>query len=196
MIIIVSANDNKKFGGITLMGTKSGGSKSSKKSAVKTVSGKKLPRRPKQKSPEEQLRDEIWAMTLTLNADSLKKLLQDAAILAHNERVLDDYHSSRGLREEKGRQVRQVLADIEEGRDDSYFIVILNSYRNFLSREEMTRLVKLCHSAENARDAAERLYVWIERDRRDIRKNSEIDDPGDPSLPALWKKVIDSYDLK
>ncbi|HQF10428.1 MAG TPA: hypothetical protein PLM53_19740 [Spirochaetota bacterium] len=174
------------------MGAKSGGSKSSKKSGGKTGSGKKLPPKPKRKSPEEQLRDEIWAMTLTLSADSLKKLLQDAAILAHNERVLHDYNANKGQR---GQQAGRILAAVEEGRDDSYFIIILNNYRNFLSREEMTRLVKLCHSAENARDAAERLYVWIERDRRDIRKNSEIDDPGDPSLPALWKQVIESYDL-
>ena len=136
------------------MGAKSGGSKSTKKSGRKTTAGKKLPRRPKQKSPEEQLRDEIWAMTLTLNADSLKKLLQDAAILAHNERVLDDYNANKGQQKQQGRRGQSVLADIEEGRDDSYFIVILNSYRNFLSREDRLAILRLCHSAENERDAA------------------------------------------
>lgn len=186
-----------------LMGVKSAGSKigkTGKKTAGKTSAGKakagpgtRLPRTPKGKSPEEQLRDEIWAMTLTLNADSLKQLLQDAAILAHNERVLNDYNRNREAR--PGRPGREVLADIEEGRDDSYFIVILNSYRNFLSSQEMTRLIKLCHGADNARDAAERLYAWIERDRRDIRKNSKISDPDDPCLPALWKKIVDGYEL-
>jgi hypothetical protein len=60
----------------------------------------------------------------------------------------------------------------------------------------MRKLIKLCRSAETARDASMRLYSWIERERRDIRKNSKIADEKDPSLPALWEKVIGGYDLK
>lgn len=188
------------------MAIKSAGPKSSKKSRTaapkkavqkkKTSSAKKLPAKSRQGSLEDQLRDEIRVMTLTLGADSLKKLLQDAAILAHNERVLEDYNASRVRGEKAAPRGRAVLAEVEEGRDGTYYIVILNSYRNFLSLEEMRKLVALCRSAENARDAANRLYAWIERDRRDIRKNSKIYDPDDPSLPALWEKVIDGYDLK
>ncbi|MBN1496367.1 MAG: hypothetical protein JXA07_06335 [Spirochaetes bacterium] len=186
------------------MGTKSGGSKASKKpkaagagktAVKKSSSAKRLPAKPKKKSLEEQLRDEIRAMTLTLTADSLKKLMQDAAILAHNERVLADYKDSRRPAAARGR-TGTVLAEIEKGRDETYYIIILNNYRNFLSLDEMRKLVALCRGADNARDAAARLYAWIERDRRDIRKNSKIFEPDHPALPALWEKIIAGYDLK
>lgn len=184
------------------MAMKSAGPKSLKKpkktaakktAAKKSSPGKKLPAKTKQKSLEEQLRNEIRAMTLTLDANSLKKLLQDATILAHNERVFNDFNVNKG---QAGQRGHSVLAEVEEGRDGTYYIIILNSYRNFLSLEEMRRLVKLCRSAEDARDAANRLYAWVATDRRDIRKNSKIADQDDPSLPALWEKVVRGYDLK
>lgn len=182
---------------------KSVGPKSKKKPGVaaqkkaapkKSSPAKRIPAQPKQKSLEAQLRNEIRAMTLTLGAESLKKLLQDAAILAHNERVLSDYSAGGGGR--AATRGRSVLAEVEEGRDGTYFIVILNSYRNFLSLDEMRKLITLCHSAGDARDAKNRLYAWIERDRRDIRKNSKVFDPDDPSLIALWEKVVREYELQ
>jgi hypothetical protein len=182
-----------------IMGMKSTGKKSSNKAAVKKTavkkkaSAKKLPSKPKQKSLADQLRDQIRVLSLTLDETSLKKLLQDALVLAHNERVLDDFNANTGR---TGRPGASVLADIEEGRDGTYFIIILKSYRNFLSLDEMRKLIKLCRGAETARDGSLRLFAWIERERRDIKKNSKIADEGDPSLPALWEKVIGGYDLK
>jgi hypothetical protein len=136
---------------------------------------------------------QINAMAMTLDEDSLRNLLQDAAILAHNERVLKDFNIQKG---KAGPRPPMIRAAIEEGKDGTYFIIILNNYRNFLSLEEMRGLVKLCHSAVNVRDAAHRLYAWIESDRRDIRKNSKIYDHTDPSLPDLWEKVVSSYTNK
>ncbi len=184
------------------MGTKPAGSKSAKKAkkpaakktaVKKSTATRKLSGKPKRKTLQQELLDQVWAMAITLDVESLKKLLQDAAILAHNERVIRDYTTQKG---QAGPQVQAVTAAIEEGTDGTYFIIILNNYRNFLSLEEMKKLVKLCHGAANGRDAALRLYAWIERDRRDIRKNSKIYDHDHPSLPALWEKVINAYELK
>lgn len=176
-----------------------GSSKKSKKSTTKksapkmSSSAKKLPAKPQKKSLEEQLRNEIRAMTRTLGAESLKKLLQDATILAHNERVLKDFNANSRPAAPRG---QAVLAEVEEGRDGSYYIIILNSYRNFLSLDEMRKLVALCRKAGDARDAANRLYAWVETVRSDIKKNSMIADADDPSLPALWKIVVSGYALK
>jgi hypothetical protein len=81
-------------------------------------------------------------------------------------------------------------------KDGTCYIIILNSYRNFLSLDEMRKLVALCRKAGDARDASNRLYIWVETDRRDIKKNSIIADEDAPSLPALWKIVVSGYDLK
>jgi hypothetical protein len=145
------------------------------------------------KTLRDDLVAQIHAMALTLDEDSLKSLLQDAAILAHNERVLRDYVV---VKEKAGPRPPKVRAAIEEGRDGTYFVIVLNNYRNIMSMNEMRRLVRLCHGALNAGDGARMLYAWIERDRRDIKKNSKIADHTDPSLPDLWEKIVSSYTLK
>jgi hypothetical protein len=183
------------------MGTKPAGSKSrkvnkqaaKKTGAKKPAAAKKVSGKSKQKPLKEELLDQIWAMALTLDEESLKKLLQDAAILAHNERVIKDFTARKG---QAGPQIKAVTAAVEEGTDGTYFIIILNNYRNFLSLDEMRDLVKRCHAAANKRDATLRLFAWIERDRSDIKKNSKIADEDDPCLAALWEKVINTYDLK
>ena len=184
------------------MAKKTIGAKSSKPKK-KSASGKSKPAPSKSRNKGraagkgKTLRDElvaqIHAMALTLDEDSLRNLMQDAAILAHNERVLRDFTVQK---EKAGPRPTAVRAAIEEGRDGTYFIIVLNNYRNIMSMDEMRRLVKLCHSAVNAGDAARRLYAWIERDRRDIKKNSKIADHTDPSLPDLWEKIVSSYTYK
>ena len=184
------------------MAKKSAGSKSSnplkksapaKKESVKSKARNKGRATGKGKALRDELVAQIHAMALTLDEDSLRNLLQDAAILAHNERVLRDFNVQK---EKAGPRRPMVRAGVEEGRDGTYFIIILNNYRNIMSMEEMRGLVKLCRSAANAGDAARRLYAWIERDRRDIKKNSKIADHTDPSLPDLWKKVVSTYTIK
>ena len=184
------------------MAKKTVGGKSSK-SVKKSASGKSKPASSKAGNKKraagkgKTLRDElvaqIHAMALTLDEDSLRNLLQDAAILAHNERVLRDYTIKK---EKAGPRPAAVRTAIEEGRDGTYFIIVLNNYRNIMSMNEMRNLVKLCHGAADANDGARRLYAWIERDRRDIKKNSKIADHTDPSLPALWEMVVNTYTSK
>jgi hypothetical protein len=181
------------------MAKKTSGAKSSKP-LKRSGSGKSKPAQSKARKKRsaagkgKTLRDDlvaqIHAMALTLDEESLKNLMQDAAILAHNERVLRDFIVQK---EKAGPRPTMVRAAVEEGRDGTYFIIILNNYRNTMSMDEMRGLVKLCHSAVNAKDAARRLYAWIERDRRDIKKNSKIADHTDPSLPELWEKVVNTY---
>lgn len=171
-------------------------SKSSK--PKKKIQKKKAAQKPKAKSGKpagaakgirQQMIDQIYAMALTLEEDSLKKLLQDAAILAHNERVLSDFM---GSMVKPRPSATKVLADIEEGTDGTYFIVIIKNYRHIFSLEEMRNLVKACHAA-NKLEAGPRLFNWMERWRRDILNNSKIADNHDLSLPALWEKVVSTY---
>ncbi|MBN2160798.1 MAG: hypothetical protein JW807_15525 [Spirochaetes bacterium] len=143
------------------------------------------------KGLRDQMIKQIHAMALTLEEDSLKKLLQDAAILAHNERVLSDFIESKN---KPRAEAPRVFADIEEGTDGTYFIVILKGYRHIFSLEEMRNLVKACHAAEGAPlEAGPRLFNWMERWRRDILHNSKIADNHDQALRALWEKIVNTY---
>jgi hypothetical protein len=175
--------------------TKAPGKKSAvlKKPAVKAKQQVPKPASGKAKMNRDLLLEKISAMAATLEEGSLAKLLQDAVILAHNERVLRNFMAAKGQAAQRG---PAVLADIEEGKDGTFFIAILNGQRNIFGLEEMRAFVKLCHGADNAVDAAPRIYAWMERERLDILKNSKIDSEKDPSLPALWEKVVATYGVK
>lgn len=138
----------------------------------------------------DKMLNQISALALTLEDHSLKKLLQDAAILAHNERVLRDFIEGK---DRPMPQTQTVLADVEEGKDGTYFIVILKGYRHIFGLEEMRNLVKTCYAATTAADAGPRLFAWMERERRDILMNSKIADQRDSCLSALREKIVSTY---
>ncbi|OHD64553.1 MAG: hypothetical protein A2176_08460 [Spirochaetes bacterium RBG_13_51_14] len=189
------------------MAKKSAGSKSSNRlrtsTEKKSTGMKKRPAKPKKqakrktsrkdKTLRDQLIGQVSALTATLDEESLKSLVQDAAILAHNERVLKDFAERK---KRSGPPPPVVRAAIEEDTAGTYFIITLNGFRNFFAREEMRRLVNLCHGAESGAGAATRLYSWFERERLDVLKNSKIAGHADPSLPALWEMVVSTYKTK
>ncbi|MBN2078754.1 MAG: hypothetical protein JW838_07290 [Spirochaetes bacterium] len=164
-----------------------------KAAASKTKKRAKSTPPPKRDKVREALIVKIMKLAETLGADSLKKLLNDATILAHNERVLAEFRTGR----EKARPAaKALLAGVDEGKDGTYFMVNLKGHRHIFGIGEMRNLVRLCHGVGSAKDAGPSLYSWFERARRDILKNSKITDSNDPSLPALWKKIVSAYRAK
>jgi hypothetical protein len=144
----------------------------------------------KNKALRKQMLVKISALATTLDDENLKKLIQSAAILAHNERVLKEFSLKKELAGSKG---PAATADIEEGKDGTFFIIILNGYRNFFSLEEMRRLVKVCHGTDNAAIAASRIYTWLEGGRFDVLRNSRIASSNDQALISVWEKIISTY---
>ncbi len=144
----------------------------------------------KSKSLRKQMLVKISALAASLDDENLKKLIQSAAILAHNERVLKEFSLKKEL---AGSKAPAATAAIEEGKDGTFFIIILNGYRNFFSLEEMRRLVKVCHGTDNAAIAASRIYTWLEGGRFDVLRNSRIASSNDQALIAVWEKIISTY---
>ena len=160
------------------------------KPAAKVKPAARVPAPPKANTLRDKMLGQISALALTLEDSSLKKLLQDAAILAHNERVLRDFIEER---ERPVPQTQSVLAAVEEGKDGTYFIVILKGYRHIFGLEEMRNLVKACYAAATAAEAGPRLFAWLERERRDIIMNSKIADQRDSCLSALREVIVSTY---
>jgi hypothetical protein len=163
---------------------------SAKKPHTKVKPANRVPAPPKAKTLRDKMLEQISALALTLEDNSLKKLLQDAAILAHNERVLRDFIEGK---DRPAPQTQSVLAAVEEGKDGTYFIVILKGYRHIFGLEEMRNLVKTCYAAGSAAEAGPRLFAWLERERRDITMNSKIADQKDSCLSALREVIVSTY---
>jgi hypothetical protein len=162
----------------------------SKKPRAQVKQATRVPAPPKGKTLRDKMLEQISALALTLEDNSLKKLLQDAAILAHNERVIRDFIEGK---DKSATQTQSVLAAVEEGKDGTYFIVILKSYRHIFGLEEMRNLVKACYAAGSAAEAGPRLFAWLERERRDIIMNSKIADQRDTCLSALREVIVSTY---
>ncbi len=169
------------------------GVKNPKAGAAKETKKAKGALPPKRDRVKVGLVAKIVKLAETLSTESLKKLLNDAAILAHNERVLADFREGR----EKARPAaKALLAGVEEGKDGTYFMVTLKGHRHIFGIGEMRNLVRACHGVKSAGNAGPGLFSWFERARRDVLKNSRIADSNDPSLPALWKIIVTTYRAK
>ena len=85
---------------------------------------------------------------------------------------------------------------VKEGDDGSYFMVAINRYQIFFSRDEMKRLVRMCHASEDAVDAGRRMYAWFKKERGDILYNTDIEGPADPALATIYNYMVKTYTVK
>jgi uncharacterized short protein YbdD (DUF466 family) len=90
----------------------------------------------------------------------------------------------------------KLSATVKESDDGSSFMIGINSYQNFFSRDEMKRLVRICHASADARDAGMRMYAWFQRERGDILYNTGIEGPADQALVTIYNHLIKTYTVK
>ncbi len=141
-----------------------------------------------------KLCDELNKLSGELIEADLMTLINNAKILIHNREVIDsvrEHNASRAVSQGSGLEVR-----IEEAADLSYFLIYLYGYQNFFSREEMKKLVKICHEAGSRDVAAARLYNWFKNARLDVLKDSGFDSPRDPVLGNVYDLVMKKYTVK
>ncbi|HPJ39680.1 MAG TPA: hypothetical protein PLT75_14640, partial [Spirochaetota bacterium] len=67
---------------------------------------------------------------------------------------------------------------------------------NFFDRDEMRKLVKICHSADDERDAMSRLHGWFSKNRKDVLTNTDIRSAGDKALATMYNAIITTYAVK
>jgi hypothetical protein len=151
-------------------------------------------------SKQKQLLDELKKLIIKIDETGLKFLIRQAKVLINNQGVLERANktskagSSKATKPRKGGGKDSI--EVTEGKDNSYFVLAVNNSRNFFSLEEMRRLVNVCHSADNREDGMNRLFNWLEKERSDVIKNTEIDGSTDPALDTIWSYVVKNYTVK
>jgi|GEM_PF-347694 len=174
---------------------------SKKSSSVKKEAMKKKPIPKSIQSAIKKLND----LLPELDETEIGFLIQQAGVIIHNKRITSN-PEKRELRESKfNERMEQWKADkadmmsqvsVEEGDEGKHFILVMGNYRNFFDRGEFKRIVKLCHAASDADDAARRLFTWLDRFRSDVLKNSAIDRYSDPCLGKVYEEIISRYTTK
>ena len=160
--------------------------KSSAKRAVPSASGRT--------SKKIQLLDELKKISSVMIEEDLTTLIRNARILSHNREVLNSVGKRTAAGE--GRKNYERNVQIEEAADLSYFLINFYNYQNFFSREEMRKIVKMCHASADKTAAAAQLFNWFKHERSDVTKNTGLDSAKDPILGILYDLVINKYSVK
>lgn len=138
-----------------------------------------------------------------LEERDLDFLIEQAGVLIHNRNVDRIIQEQRRLGEPSRGKSREELdaphlknAAVEEGKDGNHFIIVMRNYRNFFSRDEMKKVVRLCQSAGDAREAARGMYGWFQANRLDVVNNSMLSGGTDPILERIYEIIISAYTVK
>jgi hypothetical protein len=140
----------------------------------------------------DRLRSEISAAIVDIDEEGLVFLLEQANVLLHNARVeeLEQKRAERGDDEvASAARPTAPVAAFEESSDGKVFFLVVGKERKALSRAEAQQVVKICHDAPGAREAAARLYAVFSRERRDILSDGGIGSASSPMLVALAEAV-------
>ncbi len=185
-------------------------SKSSEAKKKSGVSEKKIPAVPKTSPSKKTVLSpalkaaikELNSLLTELDENEIGFLIQQAGVLIHNKKIVSN-PADRERREsqfqkkmnewKEAKEEMMERVSVEEGDEGKHFILIMGNYRNFFARDEMKRVVKLCHAADDAKDAGQRLFNWFERNRSDVLKNSGIKSPSDQSLQKIYEVIISTY---
>lgn len=185
--------------------------KSSSKGTAKKETGKKAPAKKNAtgkttvkkgkasktaSSPVKELTD----LAKKLGNEDIRFLIEQAKTLIYNREMETEHEKMRAREKEvRGKISRPVYDDtveFVEGKEGDHFIIVMRNERNFFDRDEMRKIVKLCHAAENDTDAGERLFSWFSRFRQDVVRNSDLSGPADAILVNLYRSIIKTYTVK
>lgn len=132
-----------------------------------------------------------------LDVESLNFLYEQAKVLLHNLEVkklqqeFDELDVKTITAKQKGYSKDKL--EVVEADDLRHFIFVINGARNFFSRDEMRKIVKLCHSAPTVKDGMRMLYHWFETNRKDVIIDTAIDGPHDKALETIYNHIINNY---
>ncbi|MCP4130604.1 MAG: hypothetical protein GY754_06445 [bacterium] len=165
-----------------------------KKTAAKKTAAKANPQ-------VAELQKQLKTIIKDLNEEGLLYLIRQAQVLQYNMQVskLNNEKQKKGLSGPLGSQLPQAdksKMEVKEADDGSSFILVIGRARNFFSLEEMRKLVKLCHAAQDDKDASNRLFTWFDKNRPDVLRDTDIDSPNDQALATMYKGIVKRYKVK
>ncbi|MCU0848396.1 MAG: hypothetical protein MUD12_10965 [Spirochaetes bacterium] len=168
---------------------------SKKASPKKTATKKAAVKRPAASSERTGLMVDLKKITDMLDETSLRQLIRQALILQHNMRV-DEIN--KGIKEKTANKpgMDRNSIDVVEADDGSSFVLVVNRSRNFFARDEMKRIVNICHAARDERDGMISLYNFFKRERIDVINNTEIFSSTDTALKTMYNYIINTYTVR
>ena len=156
---------------------------------------------------QEELLEILHELVSAVDREDLIFLINQTRVLIHNRKVREINRKILSSRTDERKQRKKSAGDaqtptvqknireveIVERGDGKHFFIVVKGYRIYFTREEMRKLVKICHLAENSTDASQRLYNWFKRFRSDLLVDGGIGSARNQYLEDLYEKLISTY---
>ena len=156
-------------------------------------------------SAKAALAKELRSLIPKLDADGLAFLVEQARIHLYNMQVVELNKAAMAAKTASLRK-SAITQKTAPSRNDNLRINSTESgssyylyYRNksvMFSREEMIHLIKMINVRESDLEIRERLYNWLERERKDIFAVLPIKDKFDELLKVLIKTMKKSFKIR
>ena len=85
---------------------------------------------------------------------------------------------------------------IEEAANGKSFYLVFPDTRKIMGLEEMRLLVRACYEPKRKSEALNRMYRWMQKERRDILSDGKIESNSSRLLEALFHRIREKYKLK
>jgi len=144
---------------------------------------------------KKDIQKQITAIMNELPVSELHDLLRDAKILQHNAAVKVEYDKNRELRANMPEPDKSLIT-VKEMDDGNQFFINFNGHSSVYTRDEMKKIVSIAQGAADPAEGSARLYTWLERERRDVIRNSHITGKSDPSLGVFIDFLVNNYTVK
>jgi hypothetical protein len=154
----------------------------------------------------ESLVKEMKALIPKLDSEGLAFLVKQARVLIYNMQVdqlnkaAQAAHTasnrSKAVKALKTQAQKKDKIEIKATDSGSGFYLYYNNGNTVFSKSEMTSLVKIAHADADESEICERLFRWIERERKDVFLLVPIYDKYDEKLKILADLIRKKFKLK
>ena len=153
---------------------------------------------------KEELQKELRKLIKEVPEEGLIFLIEQANKLVYNKRVEElnamqakiNKKSGSKSKTTKKQPVQRCTISVERGSFNRGFILIIGNTRKTVTEDEMVKLVRICHIAENADDAATRLYNRLKHERDDILLDTGISSKNDKCLAEIYKYLKANFTME
>lgn len=152
---------------------------------------------------KDELLKELRKLIKDIPVEGLIFLVEQANKLVYNKRVEEinamqaklNKKSSKSSKTAKKQPVKRCSISIERGAFNRSFILIVGNTRKTVTEDEMVKLVRICHTANNAAEGSSRLYNRFKHERDDILLDTGINNKDDKCLSEIYKYLKANFSM-
>jgi hypothetical protein len=151
------------------------------------------------------LEKQLQKIVKDLDEDGIAFLIEQANVLRYNMQVDAANRELQKSKKEPGTKKatsnKSVTTDpvsisIEADKDKKSFVLQVGVTRKFITRDELRHMVSISQVEEPEQTISNRMFAWLNKERRDILLDCKIKGKSDPVLVLVIEYLKQHYKVK